>query len=248
VTCFTKLCVVIAFTKRRSNARPESKAGRCDVPTGRYWGQTLDERRTRRRQQLIDAAIDLIAEQGVGSLKVRAVCVRAGLNDRYFYESFADCDALLVAAFENEFAQGLATLLGAVMQSPAQPRPRTRAVIEAAFTFIESEPRRPKLLIELQTAEALKTHRRQLIHTLAQVAVGQARELLGEQVTDDPNVRLAAVTVLSGLLELGTMWFQGEIDADRDQLIEFMIAMILTSSDITTALERELKEVTDASE
>ena len=105
----------------------------------------------------------------------------------------------------------------------------------------------PSLLIELQTAEALKAHRRQLIQTLAQVMVGQARELLGEQVADDLNVVLAAVPVLSGLLELGTMWFQGEIDADRDQLIEFMIAMILTTADITTALERELNEVTPIS-
>jgi AcrR family transcriptional regulator len=210
------------------------------ISTRRYGGQSPDERRRQRRQQFIDAATDMIASQGVGSLKVRAVCARAGLNDRYFYESFADCDALLVAGFEDQFAQALATLLGAVAQSPPQPRPRTRAVVEAAFDFIDDDSRRPRLVVELASAEALKGHRRQLIQTLARVMVDQARELLGEQVSQDLNVTLASLTVMSGLLELGAMWFQGDIDADRDQLIEFMIAMILTTADITTALEREL--------
>ncbi|MGH3675364.1 MAG: TetR/AcrR family transcriptional regulator [Mycobacterium sp.] len=187
--------------------------------------------------------MDLVAEHGVSNLKVRAVCSRARLNDRYFYESFADCDALMLAAFEDQFARGVTALLVAAALSPAQPRPRTRAAIEAAFGFVDADPRRPRLLIELQTAEALKARRRQMVQALASIMVDQARQLLGERVVEDQNVHLAGVTVVSGLLELATMWFQHDIDVDRDQLVEFMIAMILTSSDITTALERELAEV-----
>lgn len=75
--------------------------------------------------------------------------------------------------------------------------------------------------------------------------VDQARELLGERVAQDHNVTLAAVNVVSGLIEVATMWFQEEIDVDHDGLVEFMVAMILTTSDITTALERELSELVD---
>src|SRR5262249_49830659 len=155
--------------------------------------------------------------------KVRAVCSHARLNDRYFYESFPDCDALLVAAFEDQFGEGIAALLAAAEHAPAQPRPRTRAAGEAAFDFIGQGPRRPRLFIELQTSEALKARRRLFVQTLAQVMVDQARQLLGERVAEDRNVALACLTVVSGLLELTTLWFQDEIDVDRDQLIEFMI-------------------------
>jgi AcrR family transcriptional regulator len=214
----------------------------CEV-SKRYGGESVDERRQRRRQQLIDAAMDIVAGKGVASLKVRAVCSHARLNDRYFYESFPDCDALLLAAFEDQFGKGIAALLAAAEEAPAQPRPRIRAAVEAAFDFVGEDRRRPRLFIELQTSEALKARRRQFVAALAQVMVDQARELLGERVSEDRNVALACLTVVSGLLELTTLWFQDEIDVDRDQLVEFMIAMILTSAEITTALERELAEV-----
>lgn len=187
--------------------------------------------------------MDLIADHGITGLKVRAVSSRARLNDRYFYESFPDCDALMIAAFEDQFVKGIAALLAAAGQAPAQPRPRIRAAIEAAFNFVDADPRRPRLFIELQTAEALKARRREMVQTLSDVMVDQARQLLGERVAEDQNVTLAGVTVVSGLLELTTMWFQREIEVDRDQLVEFMVAMILTTSDITSALERELAEI-----
>jgi AcrR family transcriptional regulator len=230
---FTTLLLVIAFTKTGGNAR------RCAV-SKRYGGESIDERRRRRRQRLVDAAMDIVAEQGVAGLGVRAVCSRARLNDRYFYEGFADCDALLLAAFEDQFTQGLAALLAAAAQTPAEPRPRVRAAVEAAFDFVDQDRRRPRLLIELQTADALRTRRREVVQTLAQVMVDQARELLSDRVADDRNVTLAALTVVSGLLEIATLWFQHQVDAGRQQLVDFMVAMILTTSDITSALEREL--------
>ncbi len=61
-------------------------------------GQTADQRREQRRRQLMEAALDTVAESGVGDLRVRAISARARLNDRYFYESFADCHELLLAS------------------------------------------------------------------------------------------------------------------------------------------------------
>jgi AcrR family transcriptional regulator len=74
------------------------------MPTGqdpadaepRLWGgTTLTERREARRTALLEAALDLIGEAGAAAVTMRAVCRRAGLTDRYFYESFSDRDDLL---------------------------------------------------------------------------------------------------------------------------------------------------------
>ncbi|MEZ0353973.1 TetR/AcrR family transcriptional regulator [Mycobacterium sp. pR1184] len=203
-------------------------------------GLTADQRREQRRQRLIEASLDAIAEHGVGNLRVRAVSARAGLNDRYFYESFPGCHELLIATFEDQFTRALTGIMAVVADSSADLKPRARAVIEFAFAFIDEDPRRSALLIELQTAEALAGRRREVIDVLTQVMVGQVRALLGEAAGADENVMMTALAVISGLLELTTQWYRRQIDVSRTQLIEFMIALVVTTTDIAGALERRL--------
>ncbi|OBH30883.1 TetR family transcriptional regulator [Mycobacterium sp. E342] len=203
-------------------------------------GLTADQRREQRRRQLIEAAFDTIAEHGVGNLRVRAVSARARLNDRYFYESFRDCHELLIATFEDQFSRALTGIMATVAASPHEITPRARAVIEFAFAFIDEDPRRPRLLIELQTAEALAGRRDEVIDVLTQVMVGQMRTLLGDAAGSDENVNLTALTVVGGLLELTTQWYRHRIDVSRPRLVDFMTALVVTTTDITGALERQL--------
>ena len=58
--------------------------------TRTYGGVTAGQRRATRRAALIEAALDLFAEEGARAVSKRAVCARARLNDRYFYEHFTD--------------------------------------------------------------------------------------------------------------------------------------------------------------
>ncbi|OBI30773.1 TetR/AcrR family transcriptional regulator [Mycobacterium sp. E2238] len=203
-------------------------------------GLTADQRREQRRGQLIEAAFDMIAEHGVNNLRVRAVSASAGLNDRYFYESFRDCHELLIATFEDQFSRALTGIMATVAESPHELEARARAVIEFAFGFIDEDPRRPRLLIELQTSEALAGRRDEVIDVLTQVMVGQVRALLGEAAGTDDNVMLTALTVVGGLLELISQWYRHHIAVSRPQLIEFMTALVVTTTDITGALERRL--------
>ncbi len=186
------------------------------------------------------AALDAIAEQGVGGLRVRAVSARAQLNDRYFYESFRDCQELLVAVFEDQFNRALTGIMTTVAESPPALQPRIRAVIEFVFAFIDEDPRRSRLLIELQTAEALADRRREVVDVLTQVTIGQVRALVGDAAGTDDNVMLTALTVVGGLLELTTQWYRHDIDVSRSRIVEFMTALVVTTTEITGALEREL--------
>ncbi|MDT7643129.1 MAG: hypothetical protein QOC75_129, partial [Pseudonocardiales bacterium] len=69
-----------------------------------YRGVSADERRTERRQRLVTACLDLVGEGGVSTVTAQAVAERAGLTRRYFYESFADRDAVLVEALDGMFS------------------------------------------------------------------------------------------------------------------------------------------------
>lgn len=209
------------------------------VAGGTYAGQSVDQRRADRRQRLIEAALAMIGEDGIGAVKVRAVSARAGLNDRYFYESFRDCDQLVLAAFEAFASAGVAAVTTAISEAPTELRSRILKTVDAAVAYVD-EPRNRRLLLESQATETLRNRRGQVITSLARLMIAQGAELLGDYVATDRNSELAALTVVSGTVDVVTMWLRGTLEIDRDQLIEFIVAMILTSATITTALDREL--------
>ena len=70
-------------------------------PARRYRGAEAEERRAQRRGQLIAAAVQVYGERGYQNATVKAVCKAAGLTERYFYESFANSEALLLASFQT---------------------------------------------------------------------------------------------------------------------------------------------------
>lgn len=65
----------------------------------RYGGIPLSERQAERRDRLIACAISVSARLGREGATVAAICAEAGLTARYFYENFANRDALFRAAF-----------------------------------------------------------------------------------------------------------------------------------------------------
>lgn len=60
-----------------------------------YRGRSAEERIGERRKRLVDVGIALYGEHGFRATSVKMVCQAAGLTERYFYESFANGEALL---------------------------------------------------------------------------------------------------------------------------------------------------------
>ena len=53
---------------------------------------------------LLDAAMELFAEQGYGSTSIPDICTRAGLTKGAFYSNFANKDALFLALLDRSWA------------------------------------------------------------------------------------------------------------------------------------------------
>ena len=76
-----------------------SDAASTDSP--RIWGgTTLATRRAARREKLVEVGLELLGTPG-STLSVRAACRSAQLTERYFYESFPDRDALVLAVYQQ---------------------------------------------------------------------------------------------------------------------------------------------------
>jgi AcrR family transcriptional regulator len=201
-----------------------------------YGGVSADERRARRRAALLDAGLDLFAESGAGAVTKRAVCARARLNDRYFYEHFADSDALLEAMAQEFTAEALNTIVPATLAAGQGVRAQVHAAATAAIEFITADPRRASLLLSSHTSDVLQRARLASTHQVAQVMAAMSRELLGNAVPSAEDTELAAFTLVSGTLELVAGWLRGEFPTTRGHLIDVITAMLLSATDLSANL------------
>jgi AcrR family transcriptional regulator len=204
--------------------------------TRSYGGLTADERRARRRAALIDAGLNLFAESGASGVTMRAVCVRARLNDRYFYEHFTDSDALLEAAAQDITAQGLQTVIAATVEAGSDIRDQVHAAADAALDFMIDDPRRSQLLLGSHTTEVLQRARLASTRAIANAMSGMAQDLLGDSAPPPLDTDLAAFTIVSGTMELAAAWLRGDYDISRQHLADLVAAMLLAATDISTAL------------
>src|SRR5580658_5813784 len=66
----------------------------------RYRGLSVEERREQRRERLLAAGLELFGTDGYAGSSIRAISAAAGLNSRYFYESFSSREDLLYHVYQ----------------------------------------------------------------------------------------------------------------------------------------------------
>ena len=186
------------------------------MTTSQTWGgRTAQARRAARRQQLIDAAIDIWADSGWAAVSLRSVCARAGLNDRYFRESFADRDTLLAAAWDQVRDETTATLATAISDRGSSPPLEVlRRAVEAVVTSFATDQRRTQVLFgDHAGSEVLERRRRGLIFLVTDMLATGMRPSLRNGVNYDEFHRTVLMAV-GGFVELTTAWRAGTIAID----------------------------------
>ncbi|MCD0450515.1 TetR/AcrR family transcriptional regulator [Actinocorallia sp. API 0066] len=209
--------------------------------TRTYRGVPAEERRALRRAALMEAGFELLGTRGWAATTVRGVCALAGLNDRYFYESFSDRDTLLLAIVDAQAAEGTARILAAAEAAPASMPELARAAVTATVDFLVADPRRAHVLgHEFPAHPLLQQRRGEIIKNLSTMFATLTREVIGETPLSDTDVALTAFTVTSGLWDLTASWLRGELTIDREHLIDYTVAFLLTTTDLAAPLCRRL--------
>jgi len=201
-----------------------------------YGGVAAPERRARRRAALLDAALDVLTESGVGAVTKKAVCARARLNDRYFYEHFADRDALLQALAQDITSQGLEVLITATLEASSDVRAQVHAAAEAALDFMTADRRRAQLLLVSHTDEVLQQARLASTRATATAMAAMTREVLGDAAPSQLDTDLACFTLVSGTMELVAAWLRGDFNVSREHLADLVASLLLAASDVSAAL------------
>ena len=90
-----------------------------------------------RREQLLDATSELVAERGFGEVTVEAVAGAAGVTRTLVYKHFADLPELLDAMVEREMARALAQVSETALTDLSQGEP-VELMLESLSAYLNT--------------------------------------------------------------------------------------------------------------
>ncbi|MFJ5775362.1 TetR/AcrR family transcriptional regulator [Streptomyces sp. NPDC093094] len=138
-----------------------------------------------RRERILSATLDLVAEEGVAGVSHRKIATRAGVPLGSMTYHFGGIDDLLREAFRR-FADHIVEVFDACLSAPATPEEAREAVADLVHTLSEGTPRDLVLTQELYTLAARRPEYRELtqewmgrsrIHLEKHFDPGTARQL-----------------------------------------------------------------------
>lgn len=195
------MCQNVAMTQELSNTRS-------------YRGQTPEQRRADRRNRLIAGAISVYGERGYHNATVKAVCDAAGLTERYFYESFANSEMLLIASytFITDLVRERVLLAG---ESARGGRiARSRAMLHAYFSSIQRDPRSARVfLVEIRGVSAAVD--RTFDESLHEFGLAVTR-LVAPDLLDD---ELLQAGVIGGVIHIAMRWIACDYKPPIDEAV-----------------------------
>ncbi|WP_024795493.1 TetR/AcrR family transcriptional regulator [Tomitella biformata] len=186
-----------------------------------YRGVSAQDRQSARRRQLLDAALEIVGTRGAERATMTAICVQAGLTERYFYESFSARDGLLLALVDEIAEQVRAAVLAALRETEGDAEARARAAFSAFAALLTEDPRKGRAaIIESSTLPALRQRRHELFGDFAALVVTQAQALFGPAALPAPQDEIGALLLVGGLGELLTAWLQDETSAEVEDIVD----------------------------
>lgn len=193
-----------------------------------YGGVDGSARIAERRRILIEAGLDLLGTTEP-DLSVRGVCRRAGVASRYFYESFADKNALMEAVYDHVVDDIAASALDAVAAASRNERERVHAAISAIVRAVADDPRRGFLLFSAtMVGDILAAKRVESTKMFAHLLATQATEFYG--TSGDQNLYLTTYFVVGGFAQVLTAWLSGELELSEDVVVTRCAELLLAAS------------------
>ncbi|WP_433723422.1 TetR/AcrR family transcriptional regulator [Nocardia sp. CA-129566] len=190
------------------------------IPGMRRWrGTPPADRIAARREQLIEAAIELMATIGASDISMRGVCRQAGLTERYFYESFPNLDKLLTAALETVVLGAQEQLLAALATAPTEPRQLFRHAISAFTDYLLEDRRRGQIMfVESQATRVLGDRGNELIELFtAPIALTITLADGAQSMPDEFENSLNSNAIFGAMAYMYRPWLDGTIAIPRER-------------------------------
>jgi AcrR family transcriptional regulator len=193
-----------------------------------YRGVSPDERRQRRRTNLIETALDCLQDDGLSGVSVRSICARARLTPRYFYENFEGLDQLLVATVDAVADEVAVCALAALDAQPDDLAAQIRAAIDAGYGVVATDPRKANaLLVAASGHGALRERRQAVITRFADLTIDRLPVLNSLGLAERRRARATALFLVGGAIEIVEAVLAGRLRMSRPRLVDLVTALWL---------------------
>ncbi|GAA1857842.1 TetR family transcriptional regulator [Brevibacterium marinum] len=186
-----------------------------------YAGASREERESARREELIAAGISLFGTQGYRAATVGSICAEAGLNKRYFYESFATLEDLLCEVYGRVVADLRASVLAGEGEDAATV---LRGFMAGFLTWAQANPVQARVhLFEVLgvSARVDELYRRQARTIGDELANRLSATVAGPELAAGQQRVLGDVLVGAGV-QMVVDWVISEYQPPRDELLDEM--------------------------
>lgn len=180
--------------------------------------------RSRRREELLDAAIEAIQTHGPGAT-MEQLARAGGITKPILYRHFGDRDGLL-GAIATRYSGELMALINEQLQRQAPPREIVSATVDAYVAFLEREPAVYEFLA--QQPHARPEHRTPLgplVEAMGERVAAVARTHL-EADGQDSSAALPWAYGMIGLVHQATHWWIRDRTMPRAQFVDHITALI----------------------
>jgi len=167
-----------------------------------------DELKRHRRAEILRAAVEVFADRGYFSARMREVAERAGVADGTLYLYFKGKEDLLVSILE-EYAEAFLTRARRDAERITDPNEKLRIVVERHLFSMESD----RALAQVFQIELRHTRRflRQIAKGKVAQYLGLLQEIIGEgrrsgAFRTDVPIEVAARAVFGAVDEVVTAW------------------------------------------
>lgn len=172
-----------------------------------YGGISAVDRRAERRGRLLAAGRRIWGESGLGEVTVRGVCSAAGLIPRYFYEQFANRDALIFAVSDDVRDQLLEALVTAGVSDPGTLTDKLRSALIAFLDHLAADPHIHRIATsDLSGVPGLSEHRAHILDMIADLIVQQAPGVLDGETPAPAQLRRGALFMVGGVNKIIESW------------------------------------------
>ncbi|HEV3047531.1 MAG TPA: TetR/AcrR family transcriptional regulator [Solirubrobacteraceae bacterium] len=205
----------------------------------RYRGLSVEERREQRRARLLAAGLELFGSDGYAGSSIRAISAAAGLNSRYFYESFSSREDLLYHVYQAAVAE----VASAIVQATAGAgtvEEQAREGLRASWAVLTEDRRKARVIVleVVGVSERLERVRRENRHAIADILMRNALSLAGAGVKLRMDPVLTARAMIGASMEVLVDWIHGDVEVSREEIVDQLTNMYTAVAEASVLHEK----------
>ncbi len=188
-------------------------------------GNDRAERRERKRQKLLEAAIRVVRREGP-AVSMDEIAHEAGVTKPIVYRAFGDREGL-TRALADHFADELANALSRAIADAPDDRSRVCGAIDAYLSFIERDPSMVRFLIHrsLETVEQTGVALSGFVNRLGQLITQAIGEALRQRGLDSGAAEPWGYAIVGAVHLAGDWWLERKT-MPRERLVEYLTTLV----------------------